>query len=212
MFHIQIPDDALIKDIIKTKISGQIALTVASTIEFYADKNYHDMMDVFLNSIVKRGKYTQRKFKNIKLNSKDHARIILNFIWSCAALRSLNFKLTPIKKYKVEHMAFKVTPTLDMVNSMISANGIISMIRYFTGCETQMFKPMKMSPSMGTFHFDYRGEQKEDEEHQNNDLEMEKNSSSMANLQKSCYSPVSERILPDMNMNSVGGIENNNSN
>jgi len=134
-------------------------------------------MENFIQEIINTKKHTHRKFKNIKLNSKEHSSIILNFIYSCAALRSLNFKLTPMKKYKVEHMALKVTPTIDMVNSMISANSVISLIRYFTGCAKTKFKPMKMSPSMGTFHFDYRGEQKEDEEHQINDLELEKNSS-----------------------------------
>jgi len=82
----------------------------------------------------------------------------------------LNFKLQPIKKYKVEHLAFKVTPTIDLINSMIAANGVISLIRFFTGCEKTMFKPMKMSPSLGHFSFDYRCEAKEDEEHQANDL------------------------------------------
>ena len=110
-FHISIPTESIIKDIVKTKIESHVCLTQASVIEFYSDKVTNDMMIVFMDNIRKSKNFTQRKFKNIKLNSKDHQKVVLNFIYSCSGLRALNFKLSPIKKYKVEHMAFKVTPT-----------------------------------------------------------------------------------------------------
>ena len=164
VFKISIPNEQIIKDIVKTKMDAHVAVLNASTVEFYGAEQFSRQLSVFMNEVLKTKKYSQRKFKNIKLNSKEHSGIILNFIHSTAALRNINFKLPPIKKYKVEHMAFKVTPTIDTVNSMISSNGAIAMIRYFTGSENFMFKPMNMSPSLGTFHFDYRDPNKLEEE------------------------------------------------
>ena len=164
IFKISIPNEQIIKDIVKTKVDAHVAVIQASTVEFYGSEQFNTQLDVFMNEVLKTKRHSQRKFKNIKLNSKENFGIILNFIYSAAALRNINFKLAPLKKYKVEHMAFKVTPTIDMVNSMISANGTIALIRYFTGSENHMFKPMNMSPSMGSFHFDYRDTNKLDEE------------------------------------------------
>ena len=131
-FHISIPNDGIIKDIVKTKIEGHICTTYQSTIELYGDSNFNDMIQSFIDQIIATKKFTARKFQNTKLNNKESHNVILNFIYSASALRSLNFKMVPIKKYKVEHQAFKVTPNIDIISSMMSANSLISMIRYFT--------------------------------------------------------------------------------
>ena len=113
-------------------MEGHVSTTYQSTIELYADSNFDDMIQSFIDQIIQTKNFASRKYQNTKLNNKEHHSVILSFIYSTAALRALNFKMVPIKKYKVEHMAFKVTPNLDIINSMISASSVISMIRYFT--------------------------------------------------------------------------------
>ena len=128
LFKIPILAEEKIIEIVNQKIETQITLTSLSTIEMESRGiNFSDIIESFTDSIIKSKKYSQRKFTNIKLNSKDHHDTILSFIHSAHGLRCTNFKLVPMKKYKVDHLAFKVTPNLDMINSMISANSVISM-------------------------------------------------------------------------------------
>lgn len=96
-------------------------------------------------------KHIQQKFEELggKVPNIDLERIkmsdsktdefyddILNFIFSCANLRCLNFGLEEIKKYKVEQVAFSITPNLDILSSISASLMSIDLIKHcvVSGC------------------------------------------------------------------------------
>lgn len=131
-FKFKIPSNDIVKDIITTKIANQLNLVD----EVAADINQEE----FLKSI----RHIQQKFEQfnkipsinldrIVINdgkNKGYNNEIINFIYSAANIRCLNFGLELPKKYKVEQVAFRITPNLDILNSISASLMTIDLIKY----------------------------------------------------------------------------------
>lgn len=65
--------------------------------------------------------------------SKPHYGQILDFIYSAANIRCMNYKLTLCKKYKVETTAFRITPNLDTISNLPASLAAIDLVKFCTG-------------------------------------------------------------------------------
>lgn len=126
MFDINIPSDDIIEDIMSRKVSYLVENS----------KEVLDYQETFKQGLeelsveIEKKEIPQRKLVNIRLTNKRYLKQILDFIYTATNLRSLNFKLDHVKRYKVEHIAFRITPNLDLVSSAAANLIVYDIIKY----------------------------------------------------------------------------------
>lgn len=155
-FGFDVPSEDIVNDIIKTKIENQendlneVAVNMSN--------------EEFIESINK----LERNIKDLKhiptitlfpINirssfNKPYYKDILNFIYSAANIRCMNYKLTLCKKHKVEQTAFKITPNLDMISDIPASLAAIDLIKFCTGTKKEQFRVPHINMCQGTFWFE----------------------------------------------------------
>ena len=55
-----------------------------------------------------------------------------DFIFASTNFRAMNFHLNLMKQYKVDHIAFGVTPNIELLSSIAASLNIIDILKYCT--------------------------------------------------------------------------------
>lgn len=131
-FKFKIPTEDIVKDIITNKISNQVNSIDEVSVEVNP-KEFLKNVQHIQQKFEKFNKVPSINLQRIKIkDSKNNSYYndILNFIFSATNIRCLNFGLDPIKKYKVEQIAFRITPNLDILNSISASLMTIDLVKY----------------------------------------------------------------------------------
>jgi hypothetical protein len=78
----------------------------------------------------------------------------VDFLYSAANIRCMNYKLTLCQRYKVEQTAFQIRPNLDMISSIPANLCVIDLIKFCTGTLKEQFRVPHIDMCAGSFYFE----------------------------------------------------------
>ena len=130
MFGVGIPPEDKIEVIVENIMGGDYPVLEPFK---YREKGFENIE--YLKEIIgKAGNLGERMITPIDISSssKDLKNGIISFLHSSSCLRSANFRLKPMLKYKIERLVYEAPISLDSVASMCAALVAIEISRYIT--------------------------------------------------------------------------------
>jgi len=129
LFKFDIPNSETITDIIKSKISSQVASADQIVVEI-SSQEFQSNIELLKGKLTKFKNPPTISLRNISIEDSNQQEEIMEFLYSATNLRVMNFKLNMIRKYKVEEKIFQITPNLDMISSLPATMTTIDLIKF----------------------------------------------------------------------------------